>query len=319
MNSSIFRYVIENTGFIIQIFIYILILIFLNSLIKPENKKFKIRDDIDLSGLSKEDKKMIKMGNSSFMKLFIPLPSSGLYQRTKKKLKKTDSDLVLFFIKRIYYFLITLCMTIVINSIPFIMFLTQKTMGVEEPLLLLFPKWVIVFTLLLPIFVYFYPSIEANLLLKKKEVELKKEIIPLGIFVHTLLETGNNPYDILSIVKEIKPVYKNYIEAALNKYYVDTKKALEELKQQVGLWEFDMIVDSLIYAYETNNVFAAEFLNEYITRLEQTFKISSEKANKVKPYVLLFGSVPPLIAALAIWFYPWIVQATENLTKGFGM
>ena len=99
---------------------------------------------------------MIKMGNSSFMKLFIPLPSSRLYQRTKKKLKKTDSDLVLFFIKRIYYFLITLCMTIVINSIPFIMFLTQKTMGVEEPLLLLFPKWVIVFTLLLPIFVYFY-------------------------------------------------------------------------------------------------------------------------------------------------------------------
>ena len=132
MNSSIFRYVVENTGFIIQIFIYILILIFLNSLIKPENKKFKIQDDIDLSGLSKEDKKMIKMGNSSFMKLFIPLPNSGLYQRTKKKLKKTDSDLVLFFIKRIYYFLITLCMTIVINSIPFIMFLTQKTMGVEN-------------------------------------------------------------------------------------------------------------------------------------------------------------------------------------------
>ncbi|NLS86410.1 MAG: hypothetical protein GXZ14_12675, partial [Ruminococcaceae bacterium] len=101
-----------------------------------------------------------------------------------------------------------------------------------------------------------------------------------------------------------------------NEYYVNTKMALENLKKRIGLTEFDMIVDSLIFAYETDNTYAARFLNEYIVRLEQTTKISSEKSNKIKPYILLASSIPPLISALVIWFYPWLVQAIDSLSRG---
>lgn len=118
------------------------------------------------------------------------------------------------------------------------------------------------------------------------------------------------------MIKDIKPVYKGYIETTLNEYYVNTKMALENLKKRIGLAEFDMIVDSLIFAYETDNTYAARFLNEYIVRLEQTTKISSEKSNKIKPYILLVSSIPPLISALVIWFYPWLVQAIDNLSRG---
>ena len=77
-----------------------------------------------------------------------------------------------------------------------------------------------------------------------------------------------------------------------------------------------MIVDSLIFAYETDNTYVLRFLNEYIVRLEQTTKISSEKSNKIKPYILLASSIPPLISALVIWFYPWFVQAIDSLSRG---
>lgn len=323
MNLNIFQFVIENTGFVMQIVIYFLIFICAYCIIKPEKEVVFSNSDTK-SGLSKEDKKMMKMSKNIFIKLFIPKQKSKLYKKDRQKFDKIKNsikykNLTIFYVKRAYYMLIAIGITALINCIPLIMLIIQKIVNVGDLSLIVLPKWIIIFSLLLPVFAYLYPKIEINFLLKKREIELKKEIISLGIFVHTMLETGNNPYDILDMIKEIKPVYKKYIEIALNEYYVNTKKSLENLKKQIGMWEFDMIIDSLIFAHESDNFFASKFLNEYITRLEQTFKISSEKTNKIKPYFLLFSSIPPLVAALLIWFYPWLIQATENLTKGLGM
>ena len=322
--TSILNYFVENTGFIVQIFIYIVLGIYVLLLIKPKKKASldEVFNENDSSmTLTKEDKKYMKMADDRVLRLLIPKPGSKSYMKIARIFDRIEGNekyknLTIFFVKRVYFTFLTIVAIIVVNCIPLFIYLLQQWMDIENPQLVALPRGLIIILLIAPIIMYLYPSLEIQGVLKKRDIALQKEIISLGIMVNTMLETGNSPYDILLMIKDIKPVYKGYIETALNEYYVNTKAALENLKVKIGLTEFDMIVDSLIYAYETDNTYAARFLNEYISRLEQTSKISSEKSNKIKPYILLVSSIPPLISALAIWFYPWLVQAIDSLSRG---
>jgi hypothetical protein len=322
--TSILNYFVENTGFIVQIFIYIVLGIYVLLLIKPKKKASldEVFNENDSSmTLTKEDKKYMKMADDKVLRLLIPKPGSKSYVSVAKKFDRINGsekykNLTLFFVKRAYFTFLTIVAVIVVNCIPLFIYLLQQWIGIENPQLITLPRAFVIISLIAPIIMYLYPNLELQSALKKRDIALQKEVISLGIMVHTMLETGNSPYDILLMIKDIKPVYKEYIETALNEYYVNTKAALENLKTKIGLTEFDMIVDSLIYAYETDNTYAARFLNEYITRLEQTSKISSEKSNKIKPYILLVSSILPLISALVIWFYPWLVQAIDSLSRG---
>ena len=318
--TSILNYFVENTGFIVQIFIYIVLGIYVLLLIKPKKKASldEVFNENDSSmTLTKEDKKYMKMADDRVLRLLIPKPGSKSYMKIARIFDRIEGNekyknLTIFFVKRAYFTFLTIVAVIVY----LFTYLLQQWMDIENPQLVALPRGLIIISLIAPIIMYLYPSLELQIALKKRDIALQKEIISLGIMVHTMLETGNSPYDILLMIKDIKPVYKGYIETTLNEYYVNTKMALENLKKRIGLAEFDMIVDSLIFAYETDNTYAARFLNEYIVRLEQTTKISSEKSNKIKPYILLASSIPPLISALVIWFYPWLVQAIDNLSRG---
>jgi len=322
--TNILNYFVENTGFIVQIFIYIVLGIYVLLLIKPKKKASLdevFNENDSLMTLTKEDKKYMKMADDKILRLLIPKPGSKLYMKIARIFDRIEGNekyknLTIFFAKRAYFTFLTIVAVIVVNCIPLFIYLLQQWMGIEEPQLIALPRAFIIISLIAPIIMYLYPNLELQSALKKRDIVLQKEIISLGIMVHTMLETGNSPYDILLMIKDIKPVYKGYIETALNEYYVNTKMALENLKTRIGLAEFDMIVDSLIFAYETDNTYAARFLNEYIVRLEQTTKISSEKSNKIKPYILLVSSIPPLISALIIWFYPWLIQAIDSLSRG---
>lgn len=325
--TSILNYFVENTGFIVQIFIYIVLGIYVLLLIKPKKKASldEVFNENDSSmTLTKEDKKYMKMADDKVLRLLIPKPGSKSYVSVAKKFDRINGsekykNLTLFFVKRAYFTFLTIVAVIVVNCIPLFIYLLQQWIGIENPQLITLPRAFVIISLIAPVIMYLYPNLEIQSALNKRDIALQKEVISLGIMVHTMLETGNSPYDILLMIKDIKPVYKGYIETALNEYYVNTKVALENLKTKIGLTEFDMIVDSLIYAYETDNTYAARFLNEYITRLEQTTKISSEKSNKIKPYILLVSSILPLISALAIWFYPWLTQAIDSLSRGFSI
>lgn len=322
--TNILNYFVENTGFVVQILIYIVLGIYILLLVKP-NKKASLEEVLmenDSSmALTKEDRKYVKMADDRVLRLLIPKPGSKSYMKIARVFDRIDGNekyknLTIFFVKRAYFTFLTIVAVIVVNCIPLFIYLLQQWIGIENPQLVALPRGFIIISLIAPIIMYLYPNLELQSALKKRDIALQKEIISLGIMVHTMLETGNSPYDILLMIKDIKPVYKGYIETALNEYYVNTKMALENLKKRIGLTEFDMIVDSLIFAYETDNTYAARFLNEYIVRLEQTTKISSEKSNKIKPYILLASSILPLISALVIWFYPWLVQAIDSLSRG---
>lgn len=322
--TNVLNYFVENTGFVVQILIYIVLGIYILLLVKP-NKKASLEEVLmenDSSmALTKEDRKYMKMADDRVLRLLIPKPGSKSYMKIARVFDRIDGNekyknLTIFFVKRAYFTFLTIVAVIVVNCIPLFIYLLQQWIGIENPQLVALPRGFIIISLIAPIIMYLYPNLELQSALKKRDIALQKEIISLGIMVHTMLETGNSPYDILLMIKDIKPVYKGYIETTLNEYYVNTKMALENLKKRIGLTEFDMIVDSLIFAYETDNTYAARFLNEYIVRLEQTTKISSEKSNKIKPYILLASSIPPLISALAIWFYPWLVQAIDSLSRG---
>ena len=317
---SFFTYLTEHTSFIMQFVVYGLLAMYLYMVLKPQKKAVleDVLQDTETS-LNKQDRRLLKMANHPLIQLLIPKENSSSYQKMQKTFSSIHGmtkykTLHLFFIERAYNTILTFISIVILMCAPYLMYIIQGWLGVENPILFPFPPAFLGLLLLAPVLIYGYPSLEIKTHINKQKIALEKEVISLGIMVQTMLETGNSPYDILVMLKDIKPAYKNFIEVALNEYYVDTKQALENLKTRVGLVEFDMIVDTLIYAYETDNMYASKFLNEYITRLEQTTKISSEKSNKLKPYLLLMASIPPLVAALVLWFYPWVMSATENLS-----
>lgn len=316
------KFITENTGYLLQIIIYLSIFIYLLTILWPR-KKASIDDlfNEETLILTKEDKKYMKLAQNKIISLLIPKPDSKSYKDMLVKFAKIGGhekykNITIFYAKKAYYTILALLMVLFVNLIPTIIYQIQIYMEVKNPQMIQFSPRFVVFTFLVPVIMYLYPDLEINSIVKKREVELKKELIPLGILIHTMLETGNSPYDILSLIKDIKPAYKEYIETTLNEYFVNTRLALTHLKEKVGIPEFNMIVDSLIFAYETDNNYASKFLGEYLDRLEETTKINSEKQNKIKPYILLVSAMFPLIAALLIWFYPMVLQATHSLTRG---
>lgn len=315
-------YIVSNASSFIQAAFYISLVIYVTTLIWPE-KRTTINEYYKegMTALTKEEKRFIKFISYKWVKLFMPKENSKSYINTKKMFDKMGSfgkykSLDLFFAKKTYNAAITLLGIVSILLFPGVLFQIQIRMGIENPSMIVFPPAFLIMAFLTPVLVYTYPNFELKSISVKKELKLKKELISLGVMIHTMLETGNNVYDILGMVKDIKPVYKEYINIAMNEYFISHRGAIETLKEKINISEFDMIGDALIYADETDNNYAAKFLGEYLDRLETTSKISDEKGNKIKPYLLLLSAMPPLIAALIIWFYPWIVQATDSLTKG---
>ncbi|QUH21986.1 hypothetical protein [Alkaliphilus sp. B6464] len=322
MSDVLLTFIVENTGYILQVFIYLFLGIYLLTILWP--KKKASLDDLfneETLILTKEDKKYMKLAQNKIIALLIPKPDSNSYKKTLVKFSKIGGygkykNLTIYYAKKAYFTFLAIAGVLIANMLPALLFQLQIYMEVENPQVIKLPIGFIIFTFIIPLILYIYPDLEINSAANKQETQLKKELISLGIFIHTMLETGNNAYDILTLVKEIKPVYREYIEAALNEYYVNVHSALTNLKDKVGIYEFDMIVDSLIFSCETDNNYASKFLGEYLDRLEETTKINDEKGNKLKPYILLVSAMPPLIAALLIWFYPWITQATSSLIKG---
>lgn len=316
------NYLISNASEVIQFVFYLSVIIYLITLIWPE-KRTTINDFYTdgLSSLTKEDRKLLKLSGNKLFKNFLPSNGSKSYVKAKKQFDKMGGygkykTLDFYFVKKTYSAAVTMLGSILVILFPSIIYQIQIKMSIEDPKLIILPPLFLLFSLAMPIFIYVLPDYELKSISAKKERALKKELISLGIMIHTMLETGNGVYDILNMVKEIKPVYKEFIVVAMNEYFISHRGALETLKEKVNIQEFDMIADSLIFADETDNNYAAKFLGEYLDRLETTNKISDEKGNKIKPYILLLSAMPPLVAALLIWFYPWIIQATDSLTKG---
>lgn len=315
-------YLISHASSVIQFVFYASVITYVITLIWPE-KRTSINDFYSegLTKLSKEERRILKLIELKIFKGLLPKKTSKVYKDVKKKFDKMGEygkykTLDFYFANKLYTAGLTLMGCVFIILFPSILFQIQILLKIENPSLIIFPPVFLLLALITPVIVYFLPDLELKSIAAKKENSLRKELISLGIMIHTMLETGNNVYDILKMVKDIKPVYKEYINIAMNEYFISHRGALETLKEKVNIPEFDMIADSLIYADETDNNYAAIFLGDYLDRLETTSKISDEKGNKIKPYIMLVSAMPSLIASLLIWFYPWVVQATSSLTKG---
>lgn len=323
MPFTIISFIFQYFNTFVSIGICLAFAIFMFNFFKPQ----KISDvNIFLQhqhfDLNKNDLFLLTLKDKFYVKLFIPKSNSKQYKKLQDLYTKVGENekyktFELFLLKRAYYTYITTLAVLLITGLPYVINTILKYLHFSQFDLPTFELKHIIMFAFVPILVYYYPVWELTMSANKKQMLLEKEVISLGIFINTMLETGYAPYDVLNHVRIIKPVYKPFIDICLNEYFINPKQALENLKKNIGLPQLDMIVDSLIFAYETNNYYAARFLDEYIKRLEENTKISFEKSNKIKPYILLVASILPLLAALMIWFYPWMIQIQQTFLKGF--
>lgn len=317
-------FIFENYNFIFGVISIGIVIFFFYNLYQGKDKiNLKYISELnDNMSYSSDERMFLRYSNFPFLKKHVPKKDSYEYKRTESFLlsskKQKYRTVHIFYGAKYYYALLGFLLGFIIGFLPvgfniIIDVLKLELVKINFPIILsIIPPFA-------GLFLYKYPDSLITQENAKKKKQLQKEILSLGIVIHSMLETGSNPYEILEIVKEIKPEFKEDIEKTLNEYYIDTARALTNLKKRINIVDFDMIADSLLYAHESDNTYATSFLNDYLIRLEQAQKVIFEKSSKIRPYFLLGASTLPMIGALIVWFYPWLAEATKMLSSGFGI
>lgn len=317
-------FLVENFNIIAMFVVGILFLFALSTVYEGKDKlTLKTVDDVkNGTSYSSDERMFLRYADMGFVKNRIPKKDSFEYRKVQDFLITSKAQkyrsVEIFYGAKVYYALTGFLVCLILGVLP-VAFNFANTYLELGLMTLNFP---VAFSIILPflgLLLYKYPDSEISSENKKKKKKLQKEILSLGIVVLSMLDTGNSPYQILEVVKEIKPEFKEDIEKTLNEYYIDTAQALNNLKKRINIIDFDMIADSLLYAHESDNAYATKFLDDYLTRLEQAQKVIFQKSSKIRPYFLLAASTLPMIGALVVWFYPWLAEATTMLGAGFGM
>lgn len=315
-----FEYLARNYSIVFLVINGIAVLIALAAAYDGKDK-IQLVSSEDMNKIYTSDEKMF-LRYAKMIKSLIPEEGSPKYKKLDNLFnsisQNTYRSVNILYGAKMYYAVVGFSVGAIVGLLPVIFNIVIKKAAFNI-IPINFP---IALTIALPflgLILWFYPEMDVKSRAKSKRNKLQKEIMSLGIVIHSMLDTGNNPYQILEVVKEIKPEFKEDVEKTLNEYYIDTSRALKNLKARIAISDFDMIADSLLWAHEADNTFACLFLADYLNRLEQSQKVEYQKSSKIRPYFLLGASVLPMGGALIVWFYPWIQRAVEMLSSGFGV
>ena len=174
--------------------------------------------------------------------------------------------------------------------------------------------WIFVFSLL----VYFLPNLLLKLQIRNRKALMRKEMPVIQTFVVIMLESGTHTvYEILKTLTSTTTFFKPYLSMCLNEYYVDPKRAIQNMADRVQDEEFQVVCNSLKQAVEEDKQYTASFMKQHIDQIQKLSDLKREASIKKKPMLYVFLLAMPMIALVIIWFYPWFIRAVDMLTTGF--
>lgn len=168
------------------------------------------------------------------------------------------------------------------------------------------------------LFLYLLPEALINMKINARKEMMKKELPIMETFIIIMLESGSHTvYDILRTLLDTTTFFKPYITVCLNEYYIDPKKAIQNMADKVNNEEFQVVCNGLKEAVDVDKKYTATFMRQHLDQLKKLQGLQREASIKKKPlfYVLLLTL--PLFNIVIIWLYPWIVNAMKILTVGF--
>jgi hypothetical protein len=128
------------------------------------------------------------------------------------------------------------------------------------------------------------------------------------------LQARLNLRDALKEASKTTKYLKPYLHICLNEWHNDRIRSLNNLKKNVGVLSFSLVIDLLIQAATVGDERIAQFLEENKKLEDEIKNLETTARNKTRPLLLTFQMILPLLVILVILFYPLSVQV-ENLMQ----
>lgn len=162
----------------------------------------------------------------------------------------------------------------------------------------------------------YVPVLILRCLVKNREKQIVKE---QGLFSEVVFMSLKANLSLKEAVEEAAKttVYlRPYLQVCLNEWLTDKIRALNNLKKNVGVPSFQLIIDLLIEAASVGDDKISDFLEEN-KRLEDEIKSLEVSAqSKLYPLILTFQMILPFAVILIVLFYPLVVQV-EDIIRSF--
>ena len=163
----------------------------------------------------------------------------------------------------------------------------------------------VLFCLALVVFAYFLPVYMLQYLAWVRDNRIKEEQGTFMETIFTLLRIKQPLRVALEEAAKTAVFLKPYLRVCLNEWPTDRIRALRNLKRNVGVPRFEMIIDMLIQAATVGDDQIADFLEEN-KKLEDELINISASANQIRPVDDIQMLIP--VSLFSWYFYPAIVR-----------
>jgi len=172
--------------------------------------------------------------------------------------------------------------------------------------------------LFLMIALYFLPEQVLNFIIRERQAKIHQELYNIGPFTISMLESqAYGTYEIIQTLSETTLVLRPYMKACLNEYYLNPRQAIQNMADKVGDDNFQVICNGLKQVVEMNKQYTALFMRQHLDEINRLRMLQREARIKKKPLVYVLLLVFPLVSIVAVWFYPWMIQAMDVLSGIF--
>lgn len=163
---------------------------------------------------------------------------------------------------------------------------------------------------------YFLPVYILKYIAWVRENKVKEEQGPFTEIVFTLLRVKQPLRVALEEAGKTTDFLRPYIQVCLNEWPTDRFKAMQNLKKNVGVARFDVVIDLLIQTASIGDDKIADFLEENKKLEDELTNISISAKSKVRPLVMTFQMLIPLFIVFLVLFYP-AMQQVRGLLSSF--
>lgn len=164
----------------------------------------------------------------------------------------------------------------------------------------------------------FVPEMFINFKINARKEMMRKELPIIETFVVIMLETGaHTVYEILRTLCDTTNFFKPYLTVCLNEYYIDPKRAIQNMADKINDEEFQIVCNGLKQAVDVDKKYTATFMKQHLDQLKRLQGLHREATIKKKPLIFVLVLVLPMFGVIAIWFWPWFTNAMKILQFTF--
>jgi len=296
----------------------ILTVVFTNkkvALLRPSAEKAVLRN----SGWNGWNKFLYKISSNSFFKTLALKQESDEYLRLEKKIAKTGGlgglipeILQVYRVGLPILFLTGFIAVTVVGAIVRALFGGAASSLSDAQLV---NSLIALFVM---IALYFLPEQVLNFIIRERQAKIHQELYNIGPFTISMLESqAYGTYEIIQTLSETTLVLRPYMKACLNEYYLNPRQAIQNMADKVGDDNFQVICNGLKQVVEMNKQYTALFMRQHLDEINRLRMLQREARIKKKPLVYVLLLVFPLVSIVAVWFYPWMIQAMDVLSGIF--